>query len=125
MTTEPGSLTLTGFHSFLAVRNTFCFAVKMSIPVVDFGANSLNVNESDVADEQLRNLSEELKTAFTEVGFVFLKNTGITQEEVRTTHYIQKCILLEVWEYGGIPVCFSRTGGSCHGRFQEILPAAG
>lgn len=54
----------------------------MSIPVVDFGAYSLS--KEDVTDEQMRNLSKELKTAFTEVGFVFLENTGITQEEVRT-----------------------------------------
>ncbi len=53
----------------------------MSIPVVDFGACSLS--EKDVSDAQLHNLSKELKTAFTEVGFVYLKNTGVTQEEVR------------------------------------------
>lgn len=53
----------------------------MSIPVVDFGAYSLS--EEDVTDEQMRHLSQELKAAFTEVGFVFLRNTGITREEVR------------------------------------------
>lgn len=53
----------------------------MSIPVVDFSACSLSKNE--VFDEKLQKLSEEMKTAFTEIGFVFLKNTGITQEEVR------------------------------------------
>ncbi|XP_026221910.1 2-oxoglutarate-dependent dioxygenase htyE-like [Anabas testudineus] len=52
----------------------------MSIPVVDFGAYSLD--ETDVSDKQLSKLSNELKTAFTEVGFVFLENTGITEEEV-------------------------------------------
>ncbi|XP_036962193.1 UPF0676 protein C1494.01 isoform X2 [Acanthopagrus latus] len=52
----------------------------MSIPVVDFGAYSLS--EEDVTDEQMRHLSQELKAAFTEVGFVFLRNTGITREEV-------------------------------------------
>ncbi|XP_026221781.1 UPF0676 protein C1494.01-like [Anabas testudineus] len=52
----------------------------MSIPVVDFGAYSLS--EKDLTEEQLHKLSNELKTAFTEVGFVFLENTGITEEEV-------------------------------------------
>ncbi|KAM9375693.1 uncharacterized protein KZ484_008232 [Pholidichthys leucotaenia] len=52
----------------------------MIIPVVDFGAYGLT--EKDVSEEQLSNLGKELKKAFTEVGFVFLKNTGITQEEV-------------------------------------------
>lgn len=49
--------------------------------MVDFGAYSLS--EEDVTAEQMDKLSKELKTAFSEVGFVFLKNTGITQEEVR------------------------------------------
>ncbi|KAF0040419.1 hypothetical protein F2P81_006317 [Scophthalmus maximus] len=52
----------------------------MSIPVVDFGAYGLSGR--DVADEQLHNLGEELKAAFTDVGFVYLKNTGITDDEV-------------------------------------------
>ncbi|XP_041651772.1 UPF0676 protein C1494.01-like [Cheilinus undulatus] len=52
----------------------------MSIPVVDFGA--YNINQKDVSDELLHGLSKELKAAFTEVGFVFLTNAGITQEEV-------------------------------------------
>ncbi|TMS05837.1 2-oxoglutarate-dependent dioxygenase gloF [Larimichthys crocea] len=65
----------------------------MSIPVVDFGAYSLS--QKDVADEQMRNLSEELKTAFTEVGFVFLKNTGITQEEVDRVMDISKKFFMQ------------------------------
>ncbi|XP_077425740.1 uncharacterized protein LOC144054315 isoform X1 [Vanacampus margaritifer] len=52
----------------------------MSIPVVDFSVASLSVE--DVSNLDLHQLSRELEVAFTEVGFVFLKNTGITQEEV-------------------------------------------
>ncbi|KAM9815048.1 uncharacterized protein si:dkey-10o6.2 [Syngnathus typhle] len=52
----------------------------MSIPVVDFSVASLNVE--DISDVELQELSRELKEAFMEVGFVFLKNTGITQAEV-------------------------------------------
>lgn len=62
----------------------------MSIPVVDFGAYSLS--EKDVSDEQMCKLSEELKAAFTEVGFVFLENTGITAEEVRTANALKSII---------------------------------
>ncbi|XP_029290703.1 UPF0676 protein C1494.01 [Cottoperca gobio] len=65
----------------------------MSIPVVDFGAYSLS--EEDVTDEQMHNLSKELETAFTEVGFVFLKNTGITQEEVYRVMDISKTFFLQ------------------------------
>lgn len=53
----------------------------MSIPVVDFSTYSLR--ETDVTEEHLQKLAEELKKAFVEIGFVLLTNTGITQEEVR------------------------------------------
>ncbi|XP_054631675.1 uncharacterized protein LOC129181052 [Dunckerocampus dactyliophorus] len=52
----------------------------MSIPVVDFSAFSLNVEDISTAD--LDHLSRDIRKAFTEVGFVFLDNTGITQAEV-------------------------------------------
>lgn len=53
----------------------------MSIPVVDFSVASLSVE--DISNVELHQLGRELKVAFTDVGFVFLKNTGITQAEVR------------------------------------------
>ncbi|XP_034734430.1 UPF0676 protein C1494.01 [Etheostoma cragini] len=65
----------------------------MSIPVVDFGAYSLS--KEDVTDDQIQNLSKDLKTAFEEVGFVFLKNTGITQEEVDRVMAISKTFFLQ------------------------------
>ncbi|XP_054476236.1 uncharacterized protein si:dkey-10o6.2 [Anoplopoma fimbria] len=65
----------------------------MSIPVVDFGASSLN--EENVADEQIHNLSKELESALTGVGFVFLQNSGITQEEVDRVMAISKTFLLQ------------------------------
>ncbi|XP_068170062.1 uncharacterized protein [Antennarius striatus] len=52
----------------------------MSIPVIDFSSYSLS--KEDVSEEEMLSLSQQLKTAFTEVGFVFLENTGIAQEEV-------------------------------------------
>ncbi|KAM4573534.1 uncharacterized protein PAE49_008329 [Odontesthes bonariensis] len=65
----------------------------MNIPVVDFSAYSLT--EKDVTDEQLHSLSKELKSAFTEVGFVFLKNSGITLEEVEHVMDISKKFFLQ------------------------------
>ncbi|XP_074490174.1 uncharacterized protein LOC141766903 [Sebastes fasciatus] len=65
----------------------------MSIPVVDFGAYSLS--EEDVSDEHMHNLSKELESAFTQVGFVYLKNTGITQEEVDRVLSISKTFFLQ------------------------------
>ncbi|KAF7654879.1 hypothetical protein LDENG_00063660 [Lucifuga dentata] len=67
--------------------------MKMSIPVVDFGTYSLN--EKNVSEEQLQLLSEELKTAFTQIGFVFLRNTGITEEEVDRVLDISKKFFLQ------------------------------
>ncbi|XP_068169821.1 uncharacterized protein [Antennarius striatus] len=52
----------------------------MNIPVIDFGAYSLD--EEEVPEEPMHDLRQQFKTALTEVGFVFLKNTGITQEEM-------------------------------------------
>ncbi|XP_028306271.1 2-oxoglutarate-dependent dioxygenase htyE [Gouania willdenowi] len=65
----------------------------MEIPVVDFGVFSLD--EKNVSDEQLQQLSKELKKAFSEVGFVFLKNTGITEEEVEQVMTISKTFFLQ------------------------------
>ncbi|XP_044048594.1 UPF0676 protein C1494.01 [Siniperca chuatsi] len=65
----------------------------MSIPVVDFAAYGLS--EKDVTDEQMHNLSKQLETAFTEVGFVFLKNTGITEEEVDRVMDMSKKFFLQ------------------------------
>ncbi|XP_066297175.1 uncharacterized protein [Branchiostoma lanceolatum] len=53
------------------------------IPVVDFSAYSLdnkNVNEAE-----LQALTDELMHAFTTVGFVYLKNTGISSAKVYKT----------------------------------------
>lgn len=52
----------------------------MSIPVVDFGDYGLD--KCDVCDDRLQDLSQQLGAAFTDIGFVLLKNTGITQDEV-------------------------------------------
>ncbi|XP_029607505.1 UPF0676 protein C1494.01 isoform X2 [Salmo trutta] len=65
----------------------------MKIPVVDFGAYKLG--ENDVSSEQLEILSRQLKTAFTEVGFVYLKNTGIVQLEVDGVMNISKKFFLQ------------------------------
>ncbi|KAM8861387.1 uncharacterized protein ACB058_008218 [Synchiropus picturatus] len=52
----------------------------MEIPVLDFSVFQLGAE--DVSDQALQKLCAEIKAAFTEVGFVFLKNTGVSQEEV-------------------------------------------
>ncbi|XP_060932886.1 uncharacterized protein si:dkey-10o6.2 [Limanda limanda] len=65
----------------------------MSIPVVDFGACGLD--ERGDQNEQLQGLAEELKAAFTDVGFVFLRNTGITDEEVQRVMRVSRDFFLQ------------------------------
>ncbi|XP_056271686.1 uncharacterized protein LOC130194674 [Pseudoliparis swirei] len=66
----------------------------MSIPVVDFGACSLS--EEEVGDEQMMHaLGKQLESAFTGVGFLCLKNTGITQEEVNAVMAVSKTFFLQ------------------------------
>ncbi|XP_019624695.1 PREDICTED: UPF0676 protein C1494.01-like isoform X2 [Branchiostoma belcheri] len=52
------------------------------IPVVDFSAYSLDNKRKNVNDADLEALTDELMQAFTTVGFVYLKNTGIPTSEV-------------------------------------------
>lgn len=52
----------------------------MGIPILDFSVYELE--NANVSVANLEKLSKELRKAFTEVGFVYLKNTGINQEEV-------------------------------------------
>uniref|UniRef100_A0A3P9ND14 Si:dkey-10o6.2 n=1 Tax=Poecilia reticulata TaxID=8081 RepID=A0A3P9ND14_POERE len=65
----------------------------MIIPVVDFSV--CNLSKKDADDEELQSLSEELKTAFSQVGFVFLKNSGILQEEVERVMESSKKFFLQ------------------------------
>lgn len=94
----------------------------MNIPVVDFG--SYGLSEEDVGEEQLLSLSNELKRAFTEVGFVFLKNTGITEDEVRAAETPR--VTQRPWRpahSSALLLCVG-PGEPCDGRVQDILPAA-
>lgn len=50
------------------------------IPVVDFDVYKLGI--SKVSDQDLQELCKDFYKAFTEIGFVYLKNTGIDPKEV-------------------------------------------
>ncbi|MCJ8745114.1 hypothetical protein PDJAM_G00126710 [Pangasius djambal] len=62
------------------------------IPVVDFGVNKLGI--SDTTDENLQELCKEILKAFTDVGFVYLQNTGIDTKEVDHVMDISKKFFL-------------------------------
>ncbi|XP_078271073.1 uncharacterized protein LOC144602193 isoform X4 [Rhinoraja longicauda] len=54
---------------------------KMSVAVVDFGSFALG--EAEPSAHEMKRLSTEIGRAFSELGFVYLKNTGIKDEQVR------------------------------------------
>ncbi|XP_078271071.1 uncharacterized protein LOC144602193 isoform X2 [Rhinoraja longicauda] len=53
---------------------------KMSVAVVDFGSFALG--EAEPSAHEMKRLSTEIGRAFSELGFVYLKNTGIKDEQV-------------------------------------------
>ncbi|KAJ3581995.1 hypothetical protein NHX12_016005 [Muraenolepis orangiensis] len=67
-----------------------------NIPVVDF--SPYNLGEKGFSDGHDVDLGRQLKSAFTEVGFVYLKNTGITQEEVEHVRDNSKAFFLQPHE---------------------------
>ncbi|KPP73950.1 hypothetical protein Z043_106928, partial [Scleropages formosus] len=82
----------------------------MKIPVVDFEACASG--EKNPTDEELVRLSAELRAAFTRVGFVYLRNTCVTQEEVDAVMDISKKFFLLPEE---VKMPFSRKESNNHG----------
>lgn len=53
------------------------------IPVVDFEIMGLNAESTSSKDEEsVRKLAEDIYTAFSTIGFVYLKNHGVSDTEV-------------------------------------------
>ncbi|XP_022798489.1 UPF0676 protein C1494.01-like [Stylophora pistillata] len=58
-------------------------AAACAIPVVDFSAMSLKNNDPpDKNSQAIKTLADQLYQAFSTIGFVYLKNHGIPQEEL-------------------------------------------
>ena len=53
------------------------------IPVVDFAALSVDHETTSASDERVQAIARQIHEAFSTVGFVYLKNHGITQAKVR------------------------------------------
>ncbi|XP_016092601.1 UPF0676 protein C1494.01-like [Sinocyclocheilus grahami] len=83
----------------------------MEIPVVDLSVYELE--KTNVSVDNLEKISAELRRAFTEVGFVYLKNTGINQDEVDKVMGVSK-------KFFCLPESmkkpFSRSSFSCNGN---------
>ena len=53
-----------------------------TLPIIDFAPYNIDVNESDVTTDDFASLADKLYTAFTTIGFVYLKNHGIRADKV-------------------------------------------
>ena len=52
------------------------------IPVIDIQDFAINVNRGDIDEEKLVDLASQIHHAFSSIGFVYLKNHGITEKQV-------------------------------------------
>ena len=80
------------------------------IPVVDFEIMGLNAERTPPKDEEsVRKLAEDIYTAFSTIGFVYLKNHGISDTEVN------------YWPVVFIPLVHTRMGGGVCTYLREFL----
>jgi len=52
------------------------------IPVIDFGDFNISTTSDNINDDVKRRLAAQIHTAFTNIGFVYLKNHGVATEKV-------------------------------------------
>ena len=94
--------------------------------MVDFSAmNSLKGTHEDCSSAAIKQLADEIHQAFSTVGFVYLKNHGISQGKV-TASSMSTRILLMIWAImcanifpwgpcpGGEEVPYKKDGGARH-----------
>ena len=59
------------------------------IPVVDFSAyNNISGKCNEILNPEMNKLAQEIYDAFTTVGFVYIKNHGISESEVIVIKYL-------------------------------------
>ena len=67
------------------------------IPMVDFSAmSSLKATSEDFSSAAIKQLADEIYQAFSTVGFVYLKNHGISQGKVTASSFSARILLL-IW----------------------------
>lgn len=55
--------------------------LNMKIPIVDFSAQTIE-NWSDLGEEEVKDLAKNIFATFTNYGFLYLRNSGITPDDV-------------------------------------------
>lgn len=56
---------------------------EFCIPIVDFNPYAINIKRENVQQSSLDNLATEMCSAFRNIGFVYLKNHGISEQQVQ------------------------------------------
>ncbi|XP_032894471.1 1-aminocyclopropane-1-carboxylate oxidase-like [Amblyraja radiata] len=84
---------------------------KMSVAVVDFGSFALAVPSA----HEMKRLSTEIGRAFSELGFVYLKNTGIKDEQVFEAMDICRKFFLLPKDIKQQYACSKDSDIPCHG----------
>ncbi|XP_071502179.1 uncharacterized protein [Diadema antillarum] len=84
-----------------------------SVPVIDFTAYSLERDSPD--PERIQRLVDDVHTALTTIGFMYLKNFGISQQKIKDAFsYSKKFFVLTVKE----KLQYAKPDDENHGYFQ-------
>ena len=59
----------------------------MMIPVVDFNDCAVSISNDELGERHILSIAKEICDAFKTVGFVYLKNHGISAEKVNLLFY--------------------------------------
>ena len=71
-----------------------------SIPVVDFSAYCLSLDEPDQSNDGFKKLVQNVHRALTTIGFFYVVNADFPQEKVSSRTYRYMYIRLNVWFIG-------------------------
>ena len=92
--------------TLIPLKTLYFFPRRMEtvsgIPLVDFSAMSVEHEMvSSYSDDQVLEIARQIHQAFSTVGFVYLKNHGISQKMVRKhflrVQFLQKCDFPEIF----------------------------
>ena len=56
--------------------------MSSSIPVIDIHSVNINISDEDIKADELDRVAAKIVDAFSTIGFVYLKNHGISQQLV-------------------------------------------
>lgn len=119
---------LKGFEVIPSLKFLEVLFAMDKIPMVDFSAmSSLKETPEDCLSAEIKLLADEIYQAFSTVGFVYIKNHGISQAKVTASLFSTR-ILLMIWHImsrglfsipgKGGDSHIKRTGMGCSSEFE-------